>query len=210
MTVLDFPSITPSSAEFGLLSNTQSFVSPLAGTTQTLELPGARWRCKIEFEALSDAERRELSAFLTQLRGQAGRFYYGDPGYQVAGPAGVATGTPLVNGASQSGTSLVTDGWTASTTDILKAGDYVSFDTSAGRELHMLVAGVNSDIGGAATLTFATPMRTPPADNTVISVAGASCIMRLVDDEQARWSVNRGPLFASVGLEMVEAFTDAA
>lgn len=36
---------------------------------------------------------------------------------------GVATGTPLVNGAGQTGASLVTDGWTNSTTGILKAGD---------------------------------------------------------------------------------------
>jgi len=36
---------------------------------------------------------------------------------------GVATGTPLVNGASQTGASLVTDGWTNSVTGILKTGD---------------------------------------------------------------------------------------
>ncbi len=209
MTVLSFPSITPSSAEFGLISNTQSFVSPLAGTTQTLELPGSRWRCKVEFEALTDAQRRQLSAFLAQLRGQAGRFYYGDPGYKVAGPGGSAGGSPVVKGASQSGTSLMTDGWTANT-GILQAGDYVSFDTDSGRELHMLVADVNSDTSGNATLPFATPMRTAPGDTATVTVAGANCIMRLVDNEQARWAVNRGPLFASVGIEMVEAFTDAA
>jgi len=36
---------------------------------------------------------------------------------------GVATGTPLVNGASQTGASLITNGWTNSTTGILKKGD---------------------------------------------------------------------------------------
>lgn len=50
---------------------------------------------------------------------------------------GVATGTPLVNGASQEVTyavggpsnsqSIITDGWTNSTTGILKAGDVVTF-----------------------------------------------------------------------------------
>lgn len=49
---------------------------------------------------------------------------------------GVATGTPLVKGANQTSTyasvkdtntqSLVTDGWTASTTGILKAGDVIT------------------------------------------------------------------------------------
>lgn len=41
------------------------------------------------------------------------------PTHQV----GVATGTPLVNGAGQTGATLVTKGWTNSVTGILKAGD---------------------------------------------------------------------------------------
>lgn len=36
---------------------------------------------------------------------------------------GVATGTPVVSGAGQTGSTLNTSGWTASTTGILKAGD---------------------------------------------------------------------------------------
>lgn len=41
---------------------------------------------------------------------------------------GVATGTPLTNGAGQQGSTLVTDGWTAGTTGILKAGDIFTID----------------------------------------------------------------------------------
>ena len=71
---------------------------------------------------------------------------------------GVATGTPLVNGATQNVTyatakdtdtqTLITDGWTNSTTDILLAGDIIT------------IAGVNSvnrrtreDTGDLATFT---------------------------------------------------------
>jgi len=44
------------------------------------------------------------------------------PTHQV----GVATGTPLVNGGGQTGDTLVTKGWTNSTTGILKAGDVIT------------------------------------------------------------------------------------
>lgn len=44
MPVLTFPSLNAMSSEFGLISNTQAFTSDLDGTTQTLEMPGARWR----------------------------------------------------------------------------------------------------------------------------------------------------------------------
>lgn len=41
---------------------------------------------------------------------------------------GVATGTPLVNAAGQTGDTLVTKGWTNSTTGILKKGDVFTID----------------------------------------------------------------------------------
>lgn len=42
------------------------------------------------------------------------------------GTIGVATGTPLVNGANQTGASLACDGWTNSTAGILNLGDVIT------------------------------------------------------------------------------------
>jgi hypothetical protein len=116
-------------------------------------------------------------AFLLKLRGQAGRFYGFDPDATV--PQGVATGTPLVKGSGQTGTALITNGWTISTTGILKAGDYIAYDTTAGRQLHMVTADASSDGTGQATLAIEPPIRTSPANNATIITASASCIMRL-------------------------------
>ncbi len=116
---------------------------------------------------------------------------------------GVATGTPLVNGASQNVTwdtskdtgtqSLITDGWTNSTTGILKAGDVF---TIAGVNavnpvtkadlgfLRQFVVKADADSGattGPATLTIAPAIITSgaqqtcsaaPADNAAITVLG--------------------------------------
>jgi hypothetical protein len=55
----------------------------------------------------------------------------GYDGYEAANipvhTVGVKTGTPLVNAGGQTGSSIVTKGWTNSTTGILKKGDIISF-----------------------------------------------------------------------------------
>lgn len=116
---------------------------------------------------------------------------------------GVATGTPLVNGASQATTyaltkdtgtqTLVTDGWTNSTTGILKAGDVFTIAgvfavnpvTKATLPfLKQFTVTADADSGattGPATLTIAPAMiasgafqnvSAGPADNAAITVMG--------------------------------------
>jgi hypothetical protein len=199
MATLTFPSIVPMRTEWALESNTQSFNSPLSRSIQTRELTGSRWLANMIFTDLSNTEARVLAAFLAQLRGQSGRFFLFD--HSHSSPRGVGTGSPLVNGASQTGTSLITDGWTPSQTNIMRAGDYVEFNN----ELKMVVADVNSDGGGNATLTVEPPMRSSPANNAVITVTQATATMMLQDDAQARW-VNRPGTFSSFSVSAVEAF----
>lgn len=209
MTVLTVPSITASSAKFSLVSNTKAHVSPLSKTTQTIEYPGARWALTLVYNNLSYADTRTMKAFLAKCRGQGGRFYYGDPAFLSNGPAGVATGTPLVNGASQTGSTIDTDGWTASQTGILKAGDYFHFTNgSSGREMHMVVDDANSNGAGEATLTIEPPIRVSPADNAAITVTNAMCQFRLEKDE-VEWST-RPPLISNITITAIETFTDAA
>jgi hypothetical protein len=119
-----------------------------------------------------------MASFLTQLRGASGRFYLHHFGRGT--PQGTATGVPVINGASQAGNSVVTDGWSNSVTDIVKAGDYLGFND----ELHMVTANANSDGSGNATITIEPPMRTSPADDDTITVTDPTCIMRLTDDRQ--------------------------
>lgn len=182
MAILTLPASPPfQTARFGLQSNTQVFTSPLSRASQTLELPGAVWKLNAKLPPIqSAANRAAWRSFLVQLRGQAGRFYAGDPA--AATPRGAATGTPLIAGGSQTGSSLATDGWTAGVTGILKAGDYFAVTGGSRRELHMIVADANSNGSGSATLTFEPPIRSAPADNAPLIVSAATCIMMLTDD----------------------------
>lgn len=89
-------------------------------------------------------------------------------------PKGVATGTPLVNGGSQTGTSLITDGWSNTITNILRAGDILKI---AGLNVVFdQLADVNSNGSGQATLTLSPPIFAgqSPADNAALTVTGVT------------------------------------
>lgn len=111
MTILTFPTIRrPSGASYRLRGNTQSHRSPLDGTEQTLEMPGAVWELTASWESLGTDDQRVLAAFLADLRGGAGRFTYSPAVWTPRRATG--GGTPLVNGGGQTGKQIITDGWT--------------------------------------------------------------------------------------------------
>ena len=107
---------------------------------------------------------------------------------------GTQGGTPLVNGASQSGASLITDGWSNSITNVLRAGDIftiagvysvnaITKQTLARLKQFVVTAAVNSDGSGNATLSIspsivasgtAQNVSNVPADNAAITVLGAA------------------------------------
>lgn len=105
---------------------------------------------------------------------------------------GAQGGTPLVNGANQTGSSLITDGWTAATA-ILKRGDIFTIggvnmvnpqnkqDVGALQQF-VVTADQTSSGGGADTIPISPAIVTTgayqnvtvsPADNAVITVFGA-------------------------------------
>lgn len=109
----------------------------------------------------------------------------------TVGPLG---GTPLVNGASQTGASLITDGWTAAAASRLKKGDVFTIANvyavnpqnrqSTGQLRQFVVtADVSSDGSGNATIGISPSIVTSgafqnvnagPADNAAITVLGAA------------------------------------
>ena len=94
---------------------------------------------------------------------------------------GAGGGSPLVNGASQSGTSLVTDGWTAAAAVRMKAGDCF---TVAGLDvLFRATADISSDGSGNATITIEPPIvaGSSPANNAALTIASATLTAVVVD-----------------------------
>jgi hypothetical protein len=192
MTIYTWPNlsrIAPGSLDWGLTSNTHAFGSPLSGSVQTLELPGARWRFSFDMNSLAPDDSATLRAWLVGLRGQSGRFYMHN--MSQPSPRGAGGGAPVVSGAGQSGVALSTSGWPFSTT-VLKVGDF--FEVNG--ELKMVMANVVSNASGAATVTFEPPLRASPANLAPITTVKPKAIFKL-DDDTVRWLTTpsmRGPL----------------
>ena len=161
MTTFAFPSITPATNTFELVSNTRTYQSPLTNAVQTASRKGSLWKASLQFNNLSGDDRKVMQAFLVKLNGQQHRFTLQDHSHKLRGAGG---GTLRVNGATQSGTTLVCDGATASVNNYLRAGDYISFNN----ELHMVVVDANSDASGNVSLSIAPPIRKTPADDTIV------------------------------------------
>lgn len=205
MPTLPFPSgiYQPSSVNWRLRSNSLTFRSPLDGTVQTLEMPGSAWTATVSWNVLPPAQWRVLQSWLAQLRGMAGRFYYGPP-HATARRATGTIGTPVVNGANQTGTALAVSGMGASQSVFLD-GDFIAYDTVLGRSLHVVTANATSNGSGQATLAIEPPIRVSPANGAAIIHASPTCVMRLVDDDVGDMALRPG-LLGSLTLDMIEAF----
>lgn len=168
--------------QMGLVTNARVFKSPFTNAIQTVARQGEYWSMRLNFENRFAAERYDLMAFLVRLNGQENRIQTRDYSYT---PRGVLTGTPLVNGAGQTGSTLIIDGCTASLATWGKAGDQIQIGT----ELKMLTQDIATDAGSNATLQFRPRMRTSPADNAPIVVSQPKGIFMLVGPEIS-WSTD--------------------
>lgn len=162
---------------------------------------GQRWRMDAEMPPMSRADAEEVVSFLIGLNGREGTFLLGDNANKTA--RGVGTGTPKVEGASQTGYDLNTDGWTAQTAGILKAGDWIQLGTAATSRLYKVMVDANSNTAGEATLTLWPRLRSSPADNATIVVSSPVGLWRLADASFG-YSIDLAK-FYGVNLSAVEA-----
>ncbi len=149
-----------------------STISPFTGEEQVQDFGGEWWEYELEFALHSDRAGMEVSAFFNGLGGQRGTFLFRDPSYQLTAP-----GTPLVNGAGQTGNTLATDGWPAATT-VLRMGDAFQLGSGATTRLYQLTANAVSNGAGQCTLQFVPRLRASPLDNAALVVAQPAVHLR--------------------------------
>lgn len=173
-----------------VVSRTQS---PYSLQNQAFRWPGEQWRMDLSIPPIADPQiAGEWKAFGVQLEGSYGYFLCGDPSGR--NPVGVGTGTPLLKGAGQLGNSILIDGLTPSTTNILRAGDYVQIGTGTNARLHMQMVDLDSDSSGEATLTLRPAVRRAQADNEAVSFHNAVGLFRMAENT-FEWRVTPGPIY---------------
>ncbi|WP_299945364.1 hypothetical protein [uncultured Ruegeria sp.] len=144
--------------------------SPFTGSQQIQDWGGSWWEYSIAIKVQHDEAGRSLSAFLAKLRGPVNPFLFNDPSLRQT----ESYGTPLVDGAGQSGNTLVTDGWSATG---LKAGDFFSLGSDEETRFYQLTADV-VPIAGAATLEFVPALRSSPGDDAALEVSNPRVLLR--------------------------------
>lgn len=155
--------------------------SPFTGQQQIYKHQGQWWEAEVSLPPMKRADAEQVIAFLLKMNGQYGTFLLGDKANTST--RGVGTGTPLVNGASQTGDELITDGWTISTTGILKAGDWIQLGSGSSTRLYKVLDDVNSDGSGNATINIFPNLRSSPDDDAALTVSNTQGLWRLVSNE---------------------------
>lgn len=178
----------PADIVFGGESVVASSMSPFTGDVEVQQHDGQRWHATLNYPPLERADAERLISFLLKLDGMYGTFTMTPPG--ASAPRGTAAGTPLVNGAGQSGTDLVTDGWNTSEAVLLE-GDYLQLGTGLTARLHKVLDDVTSDGSGDATVSLWPRIKTsaPPADNAAIVTSSPVGLFRLAENRND-WNVN--------------------
>jgi hypothetical protein len=132
---------------------------------------GRMWE---EWWSALDVSQQTVSDFLAlcDRYWQSGQIFDIDYYFWQTRPFGAGGGTPLVNGASQTGSNLVIDGAPFTTTAWLKAGDIIKV---AGRNIVFdVTADVNTDGAGNATIPIFPSLLVgqSPANNAAVTISG--------------------------------------
>lgn len=178
--------------------------SPFTFVQQTVVHQGQRWEASIQIPPVRKDLAEPWVAFLLSLQGRRGTFLLGDP--NMAAPRGSAAstpGTPLVDGALSIGDSEITiDGLPASATGYLKAGDYIQLGSAGTSTLHKVLADVDSDGAGEATVDIWPSVRRVVANDEAVVVSNTKGLFRLAANVSS-WSINNSSAYG-ISFDAVE------
>lgn len=147
--------------------------SPFSFASQAQHWGGEAWAIEVAIDPQYRVDAAPWIAFFGQLRGKFGTFYFGDT--LMGTPQGGVGGTPRVNGANQTGYTVITDGWTSSRL-VLKAGDFFQIDNS----LYQVTVDATTNGSGQVTIDCWPSLR-GHADNASIITNHPLGVFRLTE-----------------------------
>jgi hypothetical protein len=160
--------IVPNAVTIRSQDNTAVFTSPLIASAQTLDRGGQKWSMQLTFTNLQLDDRAELLGIIVALRGRANRLRINAHDNPNRGLYG---GTPLVDGAGQTLSTLDLKGCSNNITGWIRRGDYFSVIVNGDHELKMCTEDADSNGTGLITgMKFEPRLRAAPADSAIITV----------------------------------------
>lgn len=177
-----------------------------AGVVQVRAITSAGWMWEETWDTL-DLRDADVQGFLGWLDYAWNRLVLFDVKHLLTPGSGLPAngaggGTPVVNGASQTGTSLDTDGWPVSTTGVMKAGDV--FTIAGDKTVYRVHTDADSDAGGAATINFIPALRSSPADGAALTTEDV-VFQAVLWERPTRTSIRQPHYLGNYTLRFVEA-----
>ena len=189
---ISFPRTLPTSPGirdnvFGINWNVDEFTSPVTLQSNFDVKQGHRWEGVFILPPMLPAVAAEWKAWFASLRGKSKTFFAFDPDAKTPfGIADTGSDTPLVKGAGQIGSSVISDAWRLSGIGLLVPGDYIQIDT----HLAQVTEQFDSNGAGDGTIEFEPPFHIPPVDNAAIIFENPKGIFRL-DTNKQEWDSDR-------------------
>lgn len=188
----DWPS--PNGAE-GALTDWGAFLTPgLGGPVQRVNRMGSRFRWSFTMPVMILKHGRQWISRLSQGKFEGARMPLPLLGFDPGQP-----GTVRINGAGQSGTSLIVDG--ATPAYAFREGQFFSIETAGKHHLYMVTAETLADGAGAATLPITPMLRRQHADNDMCHFA-EPMIEGFIHGDEMMWEYALGNF---VGLQFAIA-----
>jgi len=197
---------TPTAVSMTLVGQTGLFASPLIASAQTIARD-TKWSANYVFSNMRGDERGNLLGTIASLRGQDNRLrvsVFDNP------KRGAYGGTPLVDGASQTGFSLNVKAASINVTNWIRKGDYFSVLVGTEHELKMATTDANSDGTGLVVIDFVPKLRFSPADDAAIFVEDGVLSkpqgIFLLENAESTWQSRPGfpSKISAVSLAMTE------
>lgn len=162
MAVLILPTDpAPSNMVIGLVTAKNTLAPAFGDGEQELVRKGSRYALTFQMPPMSYVTSMDWDDLMAE--GDTVVMKVHQPGFDTGAP-----GTPRVNGAGQSGSSLVIDGLTNGY--VIRKGQFLSVVTSGRRFLYRARSSVTAS-DGSATVPLRTMLRFPPSDNDVVEIA---------------------------------------
>lgn len=166
---------------FNFVSNRpNSTAYTLSGKRSVKQFAAQYFSFSVQMPPMKQADFQEFYAFLVKQKGSFDSFTFEYPLDNLG--ADRSQTDILVNAAQAVGDSTIAmDGFSTSTTGVLKAGDLIKFAND--NKIYMVTADANSNASGEATISIEPPLQDAVVDNEAVTVNQPSFTVALAQDD---------------------------
>jgi len=152
----------------------------LSGKRSVKQFSAQYFSFSVQMPPMNQADFMPFYAFLTKQKGSFETFTFEYPLDNQGADKGETD--ILVNGALSIGSSSIAmDGFNASTTGVLKAGDFIKFANDT--KIYMVTADADSNASGEATIAIEPPLQDAVVDDEAVTVNKPSFKVALMQDD---------------------------